>query len=129
MSLASDLNTGFTLAAMNPKRGASQMRADLREELRVEGHLETVTRLSRRTPGMNLAFAAPYGSRGSQRKVAQMGFTETQTVLQACSLEHQAGAYRAFRRFDGMLLHSHELRIEVIRRTARDGYHFTHQEQ
>lgn len=45
-------------------------------------------------------------------------------MIKAASLEFQHGLHRAFHCLSGKLMHSHECRLEVVRRTERDGYEF-----
>lgn len=100
MSLAEQLNIGFTVAAMNPNRG--------RQEVEVKGDVVMDLRKAGKHP-------APL-----------QGPVEAESdVLRRASLEYQFRQYRAFRLFDGALLHSHECKVEAIRRTERDGYIFT----
>lgn len=50
---------------------------------------------------------------------------DTRDPLCACVLEHQGGVYCTFRLADKSVLHFHECKAEVQRRTERDGYYLT----
>lgn len=122
MSAAEDINVGFTVAAMNPNRGAHRkvdVRGEVINDLRQRGLTPTG-----RTPSQ-----PEMQSFSSRLSSVRTGRTSAAAPLpiRACSLELQHGRYRAFRRFDGILVESHECKVELIRRMERDGYHFTYE--
>lgn len=60
--------------------------------------------------------------RMQQRK--NSAFTETAQRLRGVVLQYQHDQYRVFHVSSGQLVHSHPVKVEVVRRAERDGYLF-----
>lgn len=125
MGIAEDLNVGFTVAAMNPNRTPGVLRRNrefqqkLARALKISAYGETLTLAKGSAVGKSEHL---FDSRTGRTSMAAPAQSDTLRLL---SLEYQQGLHRAFRRADGALIHSHECKVEVVRRCERDGYCFT----
>lgn len=65
-----------------------------------------------------------FSKAGQARRAHRSEFTETAQRLRGVVLQHQGGQYRVFHVSSGKLIHSHEAKVEVVRRAERDGFLF-----